>query len=117
MTPEQRQWLQDHPDFAPAGPPRPVKFVEVGNLYPDGTYEPMDRGAGLRKPIDLSRRPLLIARYADSEPKIIFHAIPDPDACKHEWGGWREFEDGRGGEQVCKICSMGAMTYSLRTGL
>jgi len=47
---------------------------------------------------------------------FVFHAMRDPDACKHEWGGWRDFEDGRGGEQICKLCGMGAMTYSLRTG-
>lgn len=33
--------------------------------------------------------------------------------CNHEWGGWREFDDGRGGEQVCKKCGLGAMTHSL----
>lgn len=50
------------------------------------------------------------------ENLTVFHATPDPDACKHEWGGWRDFEDGRGGEQVCKTCGMGAMAYTLRTG-
>jgi hypothetical protein len=36
--------------------------------------------------------------------------------CDHEWGGWRNFEDGNGGEQVCKLCGMGAMSHSLRFG-
>ncbi|BDA85008.1 hypothetical protein Sa4125_25500 [Aureimonas sp. SA4125] len=49
-------------------------------------------------------------------PVFTFHATRDPDACKHQWGGWRDFEDGNGGEQFCKLCGMGAMTYSLRTG-
>jgi hypothetical protein len=45
-----------------------------------------------------------------------FHMMPKPDACSHDFQGWREFEDGRGGERVCTKCGMGAMTYSLRTG-
>jgi hypothetical protein len=34
--------------------------------------------------------------------------------CDHEWGGWREFEDGRGGEQFCSKCGMGALEHTLR---
>lgn len=34
--------------------------------------------------------------------------------CEHDWQGWREFEDGCGGEQVCSRCGMGAMSHSLR---
>lgn len=41
-----------------------------------------------------------------------FHCTPAND-CEHEWGGWREFEDGRGGEQVCKKCGLGAMAHTL----
>lgn len=33
--------------------------------------------------------------------------------CNHEWGGWREFEDGRSGEQVCKKCGCGAMQATM----
>lgn len=50
----------------------------------------------------------------------------DPDACycdcngggpcEHNWGGWQEFDDGKGGEQVCQRCGMGAMSHSLSTG-
>ena len=50
---------------------------------------------------------------------IFFHATPDPDACDHDWSGWREWSvkgQGGGGEQICTKCGMGAMTYSLRTG-
>lgn len=36
--------------------------------------------------------------------------------CEHEFKGWREFEDGRGGEQVCEKCGTGAMRHSMRTG-
>jgi len=49
----------------------------------------------------------------DEDRRFYFHATPRPDACEHEWGGWREFEDGRGGEQVCKHCGMGAMAHTL----
>ena len=34
--------------------------------------------------------------------------------CEHEFGGWREFEDGRGGEQFCQKCGYGAMAWTLR---
>lgn len=34
--------------------------------------------------------------------------------CEHEWGGWREHSDGRGGEQFCQKCGLGAMAHSLR---
>lgn len=33
--------------------------------------------------------------------------------CKHDFQGWREFTDGRGGEAVCTKCGMGAMAHSL----
>lgn len=36
---------------------------------------------------------------------------------EHDFKGWREFVDGRGGETVCTKCGMGAMAWSLRTGL
>ena len=48
--------------------------------------------------------------------RVFFHATPSPDACKHDFKGWREFEDGNGGEAVCTKCGMGAMAYTLRTG-
>ena len=48
---------------------------------------------------------------------VFFHATPKADACDHDFTGWREFSDGNGGEQVCSKCSMGAMAYSLATGI
>ena len=33
--------------------------------------------------------------------------------CEHEFSGWREFDDGNGGEQFCARCGMGAMQHSL----
>lgn len=41
-------------------------------------------------------------------------ACPD-GPCEHTFSGWREFEDGLGGEQVCELCGLGAMSHSLRT--
>jgi hypothetical protein len=35
--------------------------------------------------------------------------------CQHEFDGWRDFADGRGGERVCQRCGMGAMAHSLGT--
>jgi hypothetical protein len=37
--------------------------------------------------------------------------------CEHDFQGWREFEDGRGGERVCSRCGMGSMSHSLRCGM
>ncbi len=34
--------------------------------------------------------------------------------CEHQFEGWREFDDGCGGEQVCKLCGEGAMSHCLR---
>lgn len=45
-------------------------------------------------------------------PELFFHAHRKND-CSHEWGGWRDFDDGRGGEQVCKKCGLGAMAHTL----
>ena len=53
----------------------------------------------------------------DIDLGFLFHASPKPDACDHDFQGWHEFEDGNGGEQVCTKCGMGAMAYSLRTGI
>ena len=47
------------------------------------------------------------------KPELCYADIPE---MKHVFTGWRMFEDGRGGEQVCKHCGIGAMEYSLRLG-
>lgn len=36
-----------------------------------------------------------------------------PIGCEHDFKGWRNFEDGTGGEQVCRHCGLGAMAWSL----
>ena len=55
-------------------------------------------------------------RDMDAHP-LIFHASRDPLICPgheyHDFAGWREFEDGNGGESVCMNCGVGAMAYSL----
>ena len=45
--------------------------------------------------------------------KPFLHIMPKADACDHDFQGFRAFEDGNGGEQVCTRCGMGAMAYSL----
>lgn len=45
--------------------------------------------------------------------KIFIHAKPKAPECDHDFRGWREFEDGNGGEQVCTKCGMGAMAHTL----
>jgi hypothetical protein len=39
----------------------------------------------------------------------------DGGPCEHQFDGWREFEDGLGGEQFCQRCGMGAMPHSMNT--
>lgn len=34
--------------------------------------------------------------------------------CEHDFSGWREFDDGLGGEQFCSKCGTGAMQWSMR---
>lgn len=53
------------------------------------------------------------ARHGASREAFV-HVTP---SCDHDFKGWREFADGNGGEAVCDKCGMGAMSWSLRTGL
>jgi hypothetical protein len=54
-------------------------------------------------------------RFLHMERKLEL-CYSNPPTMEHEFGGWRELNKGRGGEQFCKHCGMGAMTYSLRIG-
>lgn len=47
--------------------------------------------------------------------KECYCGCADGGPCEHQFGGWREFDDGLGGEQICQRCSMGAMTHSMHT--
>lgn len=47
------------------------------------------------------------------EPAITIIRCGCKPKCEHDWGGWREFDDGRGGEQFCKKCGLGAMAHTL----
>lgn len=55
-----------------------------------------------------------IKRRAKELSRVFVHMTP---TCEHDFHGWREFADGNGGEQVCTKCGMGAMAWSLRTGI
>lgn len=44
---------------------------------------------------------------------LFIHVTPK---CDHDFKGWRTFDDGNGGEQVCSKCGTGAMSDSLRNG-
>jgi len=35
------------------------------------------------------------------------------EPCNHNFQGWRQFDDGCGGETVCSKCGIGAMAYTL----
>lgn len=36
--------------------------------------------------------------------------------CGHKFECWQDFEDGFGGEQVCSVCGLGAMSHSMLVG-
>jgi hypothetical protein len=48
------------------------------------------------------------------EARIAEHIANLPPPCEHEFGGWRNFEDGSGGEQVCQKCGMGFEAWAMR---
>lgn len=54
---------------------------------------------------------------AGRKPPVLVHVSPHPDDCDHDFQGWRAFADGNGGEQVCTKCGIGAMQWTLRTGI
>jgi hypothetical protein len=54
-----------------------------------------------------------VSAHVHPHPSECYCACPD-GPCEHEFAGWRDFEDGCGGEQVCSKCGAGAMAHSLR---
>lgn len=46
----------------------------------------------------------------------ILFACGSNERCDHDFKGYREFEDGLGGESACTKCGMGALHHSLWTG-
>lgn len=56
-------------------------------------------------------------KQAESELPVTSKSEPthetDGTKCDHFLGGWREFDNGRGGEQYCVHCGIGAMQLSL----
>lgn len=47
------------------------------------------------------------------DPDSCYCACPE-GPCEHDFQGWRDFEDGSGGERVCTRCGLGAMSHDLR---
>lgn len=47
-------------------------------------------------------------------PDSCYCACPE-GPCEHDFQGWRDFEDGTGGEAFCSRCGTGAMRHSLMT--
>ena len=76
-----------------------------------------DPGTAL-KPCNRSDCPQLQRQKRSDEflASLFMHMMPKSDACDHDFQDWREIDGGRGGEQVCTKCGMGAMEYTLRTG-
>jgi hypothetical protein len=52
--------------------------------------------------------------------ELFFHATPDRERCidggEHDFKGWIEFDDGRGGTTVCSKCGLTAFDHSMRYG-
>lgn len=46
-------------------------------------------------------------------PEVWIHFHEPKPACDHDFQGWREFDDGCGGETVCAKCGIGAMAHTL----
>ena len=57
------------------------------------------------------------ASPAAADDAITLICCGPSEPCDHDFRGYRAFEDGRGGEQVCTKCGMGAMEHSLREGI
>lgn len=68
------------------------------------------------KDLDVTEAPIVGAPTMRVQKQITICQCGSHFKCEHEWGGWRAFEDGNGGEQVCKKCGLGAMAHSLREG-
>lgn len=55
------------------------------------------------------------------EGEKFFAHIFAPNACDHDFQGWRDNTDDQGrvmcGEKVCTKCGMGAIAHSLATGI
>ena len=66
---------------------------------------------------DIDRLARELHEKGEAAERTYFHQTPSPNACEHDFQGWRELEDGSGGEQVCTKCGIGAMTYSIMVGL
>jgi hypothetical protein len=51
------------------------------------------------------------------DPDACYCACAEGGPCEHRFQGWREFEDGCGGETFCARCGTGALSHSLRCGI
>ncbi len=54
--------------------------------------------------------------HSSYDPDACYCACGSDGPCEHDWGGWREFPDGNGGEQFCSRCGMGAMSHGMMYG-
>ena len=52
--------------------------------------------------------------FTTFDPNACYCDCASGGPCEHDFSGWREFEDGSGGEQVCQRCGLGAMSHSVR---
>jgi len=52
--------------------------------------------------------------YTTFNPDACYCACPK-GPCEHDFQGWRDFEDGSGGERICSRCGCGAMHHGLMT--
>ena len=97
-------------DHRPNVPWQECRFCAGAGEVPTEPAGEMDMAAAL----EADGEKLRALTGEDHGPWEIVHVLADPDACDHEWAGWREFEGG--GERVCAKCGMGAMHHSLMVG-
>lgn len=73
-------------------------------------------GVRTRNNMRAAARKRVEARQHEAQDKRIFIHVTPISTCEHVWGGFRQFDDGNGGESFCQKCGLGAMAHSLSQG-
>ncbi len=93
----------------------PTNWLSPGTEPTAGAWAEIDRTELLFSYPEIEPSPTASVSGGKGDA-VFIHITPKPDACAHDFQGWRAFDDGNGGEQVCTKCGMGAMSYTLSLG-
>lgn len=73
-----------------------------------------DRNAAFERDIEKIKAVFGVSNvHTGFDPSACYCGCMEGGPCEHKFDGWREFEDGRGGEQFCQRCGQGAMAHSM----